>query len=202
MAYDLNRLANLLHIKTLVENIKEKFTPKSDFNVLGGKVAQMESGMNSMNGKVAQMETGINSMNAYLNELGNDYSSLSGAYNSFKSEVLFTIDARIASVYKPGGSKAFAELPTSFNNAQPPSSAPSFLGKVYNITDAFTTTDLFVEGAGKEYPAGTNVVVIHDGSVYKYDVLAGFVDLSGYVEKGNIATDAEVDELLDELLEA
>ena len=82
------------------------------------------------------------------------------------------IDAAISSTYKPAGSVAFASLPTL---------GSSINGNVYNVTDAFTTTSDFVEGAGKSYPAGTNVVCINTtGSTYKWDVLAGFVDLSGY----------------------
>ena len=80
----------------------------------------------------------------------------------------------INAVYKPAGSVAFAALPAL---------AEDVLGNVYNVTDAFTTTANFVEGAGNKYPKGTNVVVVKVGDAYKYDVLAGFVDLSGYVEK-------------------
>ena len=61
------------------------------------------------------------------------------------------IDAAISSVYKPGGSVAFASLPTPESTNE---------GYVYNVTDAFTTTSNFVEGAGVSYPAGTNVAVI------------------------------------------
>lgn len=86
------------------------------------------------------------------------------------------VDGMISSVYKPAGSVAFASLPTL---------ASGVLGNVYNVTDAFTTTTDFVEGSGKSYPAGTNVVVVNTGTTssptYKFDVLAGFVDLSGYV---------------------
>lgn len=85
------------------------------------------------------------------------------------------IDGKISSVYKPAGSVAFANLPAA---------AEAILGNVYNVTDKFTTTDNFVEGAGAKHPAGTNVVVVSTGEgTYGYDVLAGFVDLSGYVEK-------------------
>ena len=78
---------------------------------------------------------------------------------------------------------AFANLPAlSADN----------LGKVVNVTDAFTTTANFVEGAGKAYPAGTNVVIVDASTTstpsYKYDVLAGFVDLSGYVQASQMAT--------------
>lgn len=92
-----------------------------------------------------------------------------------EEQVAASINAKIASTYKAGGSADFASLPelTAAN-----------LGLVVNVTDKFTTTDSFVEGAGKKHPAGTNVAVVAvtDGeeTSYKYDVLAGFVDLSGY----------------------
>ena len=89
-----------------------------------------------------------------------------------ESQVTSAINAKVSSVYKPGGSLAFASLPEL---------SASVLGMVYNVTDAFTTTTDFVDGSGKKYPAGTNVVVVDAGSgSYKFDVLAGFVDLSGY----------------------
>lgn len=82
------------------------------------------------------------------------------------------IDAAISSVYKPAGSVTYASLPTP---------AKAVEGNVYNVTDAFTTDSRFVEGAGKEYPAGTNIVIINTtGTTYKFDVLAGIVDLSNY----------------------
>lgn len=89
-----------------------------------------------------------------------------------ESQVTSAINAKVSSVYKPGGSIAFASMPEL---------SASVLGMVYNVTDAFTTTADFVDGSGKKYPAGTNVVVVDAGSgSYKFDVLAGFVDLSGY----------------------
>lgn len=85
--------------------------------------------------------------------------------------VASAISSAIASVYKPAGSSAFANLPPLFANIE---------GYVFNITDAFTTTSDFVEGAGKEYPAGTNIVCISTRDGYKWDILSGFIDLSGY----------------------
>lgn len=99
------------------------------------------------------------------------------------------IDGKISSVYKPGGSVAFASLPTADE---------THLGMVYNVTDKFTTTDSFVEGAGGKHPAGTNVAIVKSGEDYKYDVLAGFVDLSGYILASEVETitSAEVTALL------
>ena len=88
------------------------------------------------------------------------------------------VDSVAVGALRPAGSVAFANLPalTAAN-----------LNKVVNVTDAFTTTADFVEGAGKSYPAGTNVAIINTGTdaspVYKYDAMTGLVDLSGYLQK-------------------
>ncbi|MBQ8711546.1 MAG: hypothetical protein IJ551_01790 [Prevotella sp.] len=91
------------------------------------------------------------------------------------------IDSRASSAYKMRGNMSStvlqgSQLGQDFTKAD--------VGAVYNITDAFTTTDSFVEGAGKNYTAGTNVMLVEmpDGSL-KWDVMSGFVDLSGYVAK-------------------
>ena len=93
--------------------------------------------------------------------------SYSGSSTNAQSGVAVksAIDAAVSSVYKPGGSVAFASLPTPRSTNE---------GYVYNVTDAFTTTSSFVEGAGIDYPAGTNVVIVDTGSsTYKFDTLTG-----------------------------
>lgn len=93
-----------------------------------------------------------------------------------ETQVASAISAQIGSVYRPAGSVAFANLPEA---------SAANLGKVYNITDDFTSTASFVEGAGKSYKAGADVGVVsveEDGNtVYKYNVFANFVDLSSYM---------------------
>lgn len=102
------------------------------------------------------------------------------------------IDSKLSTTFKPGGSVAFANLPAL--NA-------SNLGKILNITNSFATTADFVEGAGKTYPAGTNVAIVDIGTSsspsYKYDIQGSFFDLSGYVEESDLglATTSEIDEL-------
>lgn len=85
----------------------------------------------------------------------------------------------------PRGSVTFANLPTTLTGAM--------LGYAYNVSDDFTTTALFVEGAGKKYSAGTNVVVTNQGDDttpdYKYDVYGNFIDVDGiYIEIGKVAS--------------
>lgn len=91
-----------------------------------------------------------------------------------------SITTQVSSVYKTKGSI------TDLTALATPDKAHE--GFVYNIENEFTTTDQFVEGAGKTYPAGTNVVCINTtGTTYKWDVLAGMVDLSGYVTTEDLA---------------
>ena len=131
--------------------------------------------------KLASIASGAEvNVNADWNATGGDAQILNkpttiAGYGITDAYTKSEINAKIASTYKPGGSLAFASLPAL---------TASNLGYVYNITDAFTTTSDFVEGSGKSHPAGTNVAIVDVGSsTYKYDVLAGFVDLSGYVQK-------------------
>ena len=86
------------------------------------------------------------------------------------------INSKLSSVYKAKGSiVGLSSLPT-------PDKAHE--GFVYNISEEFTTTSQFVEGTGKTYPAGTNVVCVNTtDTTYKWDTLAGMVDLSGKQDK-------------------
>lgn len=90
------------------------------------------------------------------------------------------VKTAVAGVYKVKGSVAFASLPTD-----------AVAGDVYNITDEFTTTDAFAEGAGKEYKAGTNVAWTADG---KWDCMAGTYDFSGFMMKSDLV-DITADEI-------
>ena len=103
------------------------------------------------------------------------------------------INSKLSSVYKPGGSLDFAELPEP---------SESILGLVYSLNDAFTTDDRFLASEPVQYPIGTNVVTIavsNDGETkYLFDVLAGFVDLSDYAKKTDMVaiTNQEIDEIV------
>lgn len=103
------------------------------------------------------------------------------------------LDGKLSSVYKPGGNMLFANLPE-------PSAAN--LGLVYSMNDAFTTDDRFIASQPTSYPIGTNVVcvqvTVEDAPTYLYDVLAGFVDLSGYMLKTDMVaiTNEEIDQIV------
>ena len=100
------------------------------------------------------------------------------------------ISAAVSGAYKAKGSSAFASLPAL---------SAATVGDVYNVSDAFLTTTDFVEGAGQSYGAGTNIVCVDsDGAgTKKWDVLAGFVNLTEYVKGTDLVaiTNVEIDEI-------
>lgn len=92
--------------------------------------------------------------------------------------------AALEGAYVIRGSVTFANLPSTLTG--------TMVGYVYNVSDQFTTDARFVEGAGKTYAAGTNVVVIDAGTQgspdYKFDVIGSFVDVDGiYTEIDKVA---------------
>lgn len=100
------------------------------------------------------------------------------------AELLSKINA-IPSAIIPKGTRTFSQL------APATDLVAGSIGFMWNISDAFTTTADFVEGAGKAVAAGSNVYVVNNGTqeapVYKYDIFAGPIDLSGYALKSEMA---------------
>ena len=151
----------------------EWYTPDtSTVAGLSQTVGQHTQQISTLNEQMTTVQGDITTINSTLADKANS----ADVYTKQQTED--KISAAISSVYKPAGSTTFAALPAP---------AANVLGNVYNVTDAFTTTDQFVEGAGKSYPAGTNVAVVLVGEDYKYDVLSGMVDLSNYSTTDEIA---------------
>jgi hypothetical protein len=100
------------------------------------------------------------------------------------AELLGKINALPSSIV-PKGTKAFAGLTPATDLAA------ANIGFMWNITDAFTTTADFAEGAGHSIPAGANVYVANVGTAetpdYKYDIFQGMYDLSGYALKSEMS---------------
>lgn len=156
-----------------------------DVNDLKTAVGGVDSGLTK---KVADLETSVAGNTANIAKNAGDIVTNAGNITKNAEEIAAVkkdladnydtsaevdqkIAAKISSTYKAAGSTTFATLPAL---------AAAIEGNVYNISDEFTTTEDFVEAAGTKYPAGTNIVCIKVGEAYKWDVLAGFVDLSAY----------------------
>ena len=158
----------------------------ADVQALQGKVSNLETAVGTKDGESEIVATNLW---AAIEEVVAAYKAadavIDGKFANYydKTETDGQIDSKIAtaisSTYKPAGSTTYVGLPE-------PSAGEE--GKVYNVSDAFTTDEDFVEGTGKSYPAGTNVVCIDsdDAGTYKWDVLSGFVDLSAYETTSSI----------------
>lgn len=91
------------------------------------------------------------------------------------SQIDAKIAAKLGATYVPAGTITFEELPEL---------SADIVGKVYNIKNAFTTNENFLEGAGVQVPAGANVAGVQpEPETYKWDLLSGIQDLSGYATK-------------------
>lgn len=84
------------------------------------------------------------------------------------------ISESFSGALRPMGTVTFANLPAL---------SVTTSGNMYNISDQFTTTSDFKEGAGNVIPAGANVYKTEDG---KWDVLAGtpVTGVKGSAESG------------------
>lgn len=145
-------------------------------------IATLNEFKTSAEADISKLKTDVSTNTAEIAKKANstDVYAKTETYN--KTEVENKISSAISSVYKPAGSVAFAGLPAL---------SADVLGNVYNVTNKFTTTADFVEGAGQKYPAGTNVVIVSVGDAYKYDVLSGMTDLTDYYTKAE--TDSAID---------
>lgn len=112
---------------------------------------------------------------------GNAITGLGTPTNSGDAATKDYVDTVASGALTPKGSVTFANLPAL---------SASTVNTIYNVSDAFTTTADFVEGAGKEYPAGTNVAIINTGTdaspVYKYDAMTGIIDTSSFATKQDV----------------
>lgn len=152
---------------------------------LQGKVSNLEAAVgtkgddsgitaNDLWAAIKEVKAAYEAADVTINEKFDEY------YNKTETESKIDekINVAISTTYRAAGAVAFEALPAL---------AASEEGKVYNITNEFTTTENFVEGAGKKYPIGTNVVCIDVGTdEYKWDVLAGFIDTSALATKSEL----------------
>lgn len=179
-------------VTALTEANDGRFTKKEDT----GDLAALD--------QVTKTELGTNLKNE-IEGKADAASTLSG-YGITDAYTKAEIDGKLSSTYKAGGTKTAAELTSALLVA-------ANEGKVYSVRDALTTTADFVEGAGKTYGVGANVAVIEatpaDNSdpetpvaaTYKFDVLPGFIDLSGYATNADVevATAADIQAIVDGL---
>ena len=169
-AGNLMKLASTTASGDLTEDVLELQGKVSNLEAVVGTKGD-DSGItaNDLWAAIKEVKAAYEAADVTINEkFGNYYNK-----TETESKIDEKINVAISTTYRAAGSIAFEALPAL---------AASEEGKVYNISNEFTTTENFVEGAGKKYPVGTNVVCIDVGTdEYKWDVLAGFIDTSTFV---------------------
>lgn len=145
-------------------------------------------GISDLNTRLTTAEGEIDTLQANVTALENNKANKATTLSGYGITDAYTkteINSKLSSVYKAQGSKTSSELTSSLL-------VNSNEGYVYNISDEITITDanksLFVEGVNSSYPAGTNIVVVKVGNAYKFDAIAGFVDLTAYAKTADQKT--------------
>lgn len=95
-------------------------------------------------------------------------------------EQIKTISSSLKDALKPMGTIIFSDLPDLSTVSD---------GDMYNISDAFTTTENFKEGPGHTIPAGANIY--KEATDDKWDVLAGTPVASVNGETGDVEITAQ-----------
>lgn len=165
-------------LDTDAANISQLNTKQDKFADVIDSNADREIDLKDVNGNTVGQII-IQNDGIFITNIKNPTLSSQSDYAVNKGFVENAIATQVSSVYKAKGSiPNISDLPTPSKNTE---------GFVYNIESEFTTNSNFVEGVGKTYPAGTNVVIVNtEGTTYKYDVLAGMVDLTNYVTKTDL----------------
>lgn len=181
------------------ENAKIKLfsTGVTQFYANGQTVLELgPNALNVLNKKIDHVATPTDNDQAtnkeYVDSAVASKANTADVYKKTETYSRTELDSKLSAVYKPGGTVLFSQLPTP---------SAETLGFVYNLGEAFITDDRFLTSTPVPYPIGTDVAVIAvpgDPITYKFDVLAGFVDLSGYWKKTDLVaiTNQEIDTIV------
>lgn len=159
------------------------------------------TGWDTLSGQVTASKEAIDTLNGDSTVTGSVDNKVKKATDELRNTLEGEISSKISSVYKPAGSiTPIADSDVADKKIIDPSLLDEAnVGKVYNVTGSFTTTENFVEGEGRTVQAGANIVVINTGTeespVLKFDVLMGIVDLSIY------STTTEMNQAIEEAIE-
>ena len=166
---------NTVGLYGLIGSIPKRILTINDLNQINSTLTTLNAKVTQLETKVTNVENETNSIKADVTEAQTSAQTALNASNTANSNADNALEVAnqalekansVTATFKPGGSIANISL-------LPPLTA-SNLGYVFDVADAFTTTADFLEGAGKEYPAGTNVAIVEPTSgVYKYDIFAG-----------------------------
>ena len=193
MAYNVEKLAKLGALKEL--GLKQKAVDEAQNKRIKaledvGAQANVLEGV-KVNGvalaiaeKMVDILVATGSKNGSISVAGTDVAIKGLAALAYKAKISQSdLDDALAAVLAAKADKATTLGGYGITDAYTKDEINAKISAVYKPAGSVVFSALPVEGAGNKYPKGTNVVVVKVDDAYKYDVLAGFVDLSGYVEK-------------------
>lgn len=129
------------------------------------KISETNAKASETKAKTSEANASTSASNAKASETNAKTSETNSAKSESEAqkyaEQVKEISESLSGALRPLGTISFADLP---------STADTSSGDMYNITDQFTTTIDFKEGAGNIIPAGSNVYLTTDRY---WDVLAG-----------------------------
>lgn len=139
-------------------------TNREDITTLKNTTSTQQESINGLQSKLGTAESNITTLQTTTGKLSSSVATLQSRLGTAESNIE-ELQNIVSNVYTIKGSIAFENLPTEIN-----------IGWVYNISDDFITTDNFIEGAGIQCKAGTNIVVVNIGTneapIKKWDILS------------------------------
>ena len=120
-------------------------------NNLSREVTRATAAELDLSDSISDEETRATTAESELSDrISNEYTRATTAEDALSTR-LSTVETTMTTAYKASGSIYFADLPALTADRR---------GNIYNIKDSFTTTSNFVEGAGYEHSAGSNVAIV------------------------------------------
>ena len=159
-------MAKIVALDVLIGILKQVYAKTKEYT--DGKISTSLDSLRSLIGtnsdNIKTNKENIEALQTTTGELSSSVVTLQSKLGTAESNIE-ELQNIVSNVYTIKGSIAFENLPTEIN-----------IGWVYNISDDFITTDNFIEGAGIQCKAGTNIVVVNIGTneapIKKWDILS------------------------------
>ena len=159
-------MAKIVALDVLIGILKQVYNKTKEYT--DGKISisldSLRSLIRTNNDNIKTNSDNITTLQTTTGELSSSVATLQSKLGTAESNIT-ELQNIVSNAYTIKGSIAFENLPTEIN-----------IGWVYNISNDFITTDNFIEGAGIQCKAGTNIVVVNIGTnetpIKKWDILS------------------------------
>ena len=159
-------MAKIVALDVLTGILKQVYAKTKEYT--DGKISISLDSLSSLIGAnskdIATLKNTTSTQQESINGLSSSVATLQSKLGTAEGNIT-GLQNIVSNAYTIKGSIAFENLPTEIN-----------IGWVYNISNDFITTDNFIEGAGIQCKAGTNIVAVNIGTnetpIKKWDILS------------------------------